>query len=54
MLNDYDPGSCNQTRHGHEVLVKNRAEQETVLVCTKDKNVYKWMSTDGKIESYDN
>ncbi|CAB4013001.1 Hypothetical predicted protein [Paramuricea clavata] len=46
-LDGYDPGSCNYTIHGKEVLVKDRDDNEIILICVKDKNGYKWKSTDG-------
>jgi hypothetical protein len=45
----YDPGSCKNETHGNEVLVKNRADEEKIVICVKDKGVYQWRSTDGKL-----
>ncbi|XP_028404228.1 uncharacterized protein LOC114526893 [Dendronephthya gigantea] len=43
----YDPGPCNDTSHGSLVLVKDRDDDEVILVCTKNKDGYRWKSTDG-------
>ena len=48
-VNSYDPGSCNRKSHGKEVLVKDRSDEEIILVCVKDKGVYQWKATDGKL-----
>ena len=49
MANSYDPGPCKNETHGKYVLVKNRADEEKVVICVKDKEVYQWKSMDGKI-----
>ncbi len=46
-MNSYDPGSCNTTTHGQEVLVKDRSDEEIILICAKSKGVYKWKPLDG-------
>jgi hypothetical protein len=44
-----DPGPCKKKTHGKEVLVKNRADEEKVVICVKDKGAYQWESTDGEL-----
>jgi hypothetical protein len=48
-LNGYNPGPCNSTNHGKEVLTKDRHDEEIILICVKDKNGFKWKSTDGML-----
>ena len=49
MVNSYDPGPCEKKTHGKEVLVKNRADEENIVICVKDRGVYQWKSADGKL-----
>ena len=49
MANSYDPGPCKNETHGKYVLVKNRADEEIVVICVKDKGIYHWKSMDGKM-----
>ncbi len=48
-MNSYDPGPCNETAHGKEVLVKNTNDEEEIVICVKDKGVFHWKSTDSKL-----
>ncbi|XP_028397006.1 uncharacterized protein LOC114520857 isoform X2 [Dendronephthya gigantea] len=47
VLNDYDPGQCNQTNHGAQVLVKDRKSIEKVFICSMNAGVYQWQSAAG-------
>ena len=38
----YDPGLCNQTNRGKLKLVKNREDEDRLLVCSQEKGVFKW------------
>ena len=49
-MNSYDPGPCNNENHGKEVLVKNTINEEEIVICVKDKNVFQWRSTDSKLK----
>ena len=47
-LNSYDPGSCNNTIHGQEVLVSDKSDEDVILICVRNKGVYQWKPLDGK------
>ncbi|CAB4025356.1 Hypothetical predicted protein, partial [Paramuricea clavata] len=47
VVKGYDPGSCNQQSHLKEVLVKDRNDDDKILICVRENNVYKWTSLDG-------
>ena len=47
-LNSYDPGSCNNTIHGQEVLVTDKSDEDVILICVRNKGVYQWKPLDGK------
>ena len=47
-MNGYDPGPCDNKIHGKEVLVKDRSEDEIILICVKNKGVYQWKPIDGR------
>lgn len=47
-LNSYDPGTCDDKKHGHEVLVKDRDDEEIILICVKNRGVYQWRPMDGR------
>ena len=49
MVKGYDPGSCNQQSHLKEVLVKDRNDDDKILICVRENNVYIWTSLDGEI-----
>ena len=44
----HDPGSFSKSNHGELILVKDRENRDTVLVCTEDNEVYSWKTTDSK------
>ena len=46
-LNSYDPGSCNSTIHGQEVLVTDKSDEDVILICVRNKGVYQWKPLDG-------
>ncbi|CAB4020784.1 Hypothetical predicted protein, partial [Paramuricea clavata] len=46
-LSSNDPGVCDLRTHGKEILVKDRTDEEIILICVKDKFVYRWKTTDG-------
>ena len=46
VRNTYDPGSCSKSNHGELILVKDRENRDTILVCTEDKGIYSWKTTD--------
>ena len=47
-LNSFDPGSCNKTIHGKEVLVIDRTDVEVILICVKNEGVYQWKPLEGR------
>ena len=48
MVDSYDPGLCDEKAHGQQVLVKDKTDEEIILICVKDKGVYHWRPTFGK------
>ena len=52
-LNSYDPGSCNETIHGKEVLVTDKTDEEVILICVRNKGVYQWRPLDGRFTLID-
>lgn len=44
----HDPGNCSQSNHGEIILVKDRENKDTILVCTEDNGNYAWKTTDSK------
>ena len=42
-------GICNETNHGNLIMVKDRENNDKLLVCAEEKSVYLWKTTDGKI-----
>ena len=49
VRNTYDPGSCSTSNHGELILVKDRENKDTILVCTEDNGVYNWKTTDSEL-----
>jgi hypothetical protein len=47
IVNGNDPGKCNQTIHGKDVLVQDRENNEFIIFCTKKNGVYKWTNIGG-------
>ena len=47
----YDPGSCSKTEGGSLKLIKNRLNNDKLLICTEERGVYAWKTTDGNILS---
>ena len=43
-----DPGPCNKDNHGKLKLVKNREDDDRLLVCLQEKRVFNWKATDGE------
>ena len=43
----YNPGECNYGSHGKLVLVKDRRDNDKLLVCVEENGVYLWKPTDG-------
>jgi hypothetical protein len=43
----YDPGSCAKVNHGEIILVKDRENKDTILVCTEEEGTYSWKTTEG-------
>ena len=44
----HDPGNCSESNHGEMILVKDRENKDTILVCTEDNGNYAWKTTDSK------
>ena len=49
-FHDHNPGKCNKKNHGQLIIVKDRQDNEKLLVCAEEKSVYLWKPTDGKVE----
>ena len=49
---NYDPGSCSKSNHGDLILVKDRENRDTLLICTENNGVYNWKTTDSKASAY--
>ena len=47
VINDSDPGQCDKTNHGDQVLVLDRNNMEQVLTCSIDNGVYQWTTAGG-------
>ena len=47
VRDNYDPGNCGKSNHGELIVVKDRENKDTILVCTEDKAVYTWKTTEG-------
>lgn len=47
VRDNYDPGSCGESNHGELIVVKDRQNKDTILVCTEDQAVYTWKTTEG-------
>ncbi|XP_028405295.1 uncharacterized protein LOC114527801 [Dendronephthya gigantea] len=47
VRDSYNPGTCAKANRGELVLVKDRENKDTILVCTEDEGVYTWKTTDG-------
>ena len=45
VRDNYDPGSCSKSNHGDLILVKDRENRDTMLICTEGNGVYKWQTT---------
>ena len=48
VRNTHDPGKCSKSNHGELILVKDRENRDTVLICTEDNDVYSWKTTDSE------
>ena len=49
IRNTHDPGTCSKSNHGDLILVKDRENKDTILVCTEDNGLYGWKTTDSKL-----
>ncbi|XP_028410572.1 uncharacterized protein LOC114533270 isoform X2 [Dendronephthya gigantea] len=47
LIKGEDPGSCDQNKHGKEVLIHDRSDNDKILTCVKENKVYLWKSIDG-------
>ena len=45
----HNPGNCSEAHHGEIILVKDRENKDTILVCTEDNGNYAWKTTDSKL-----
>ena len=45
----HNPGNCSEPNHGEIILVKDRENKDTILVCTEDNGNYAWKKTDSKL-----
>ena len=48
-LEGYNPGECNKENHGKLIIVKDRQDNDKLLVCAEENKVYLWKTTDGKV-----
>ncbi|CAB4015633.1 Hypothetical predicted protein, partial [Paramuricea clavata] len=47
LENGYDPGKCNQSNHARFIVVKDRENNDRLLICAEENDVYNWKTTDG-------
>lgn len=47
VINDIDPGQCDQSNHASQVLILDRENKEKILICTKNNGVYQWETLGG-------
>ncbi|XP_028405398.1 uncharacterized protein LOC114527885 isoform X2 [Dendronephthya gigantea] len=47
VRNYHDPGTCAKSNHGELILVKDRENKDTIVVCTEDAGIYSWKTTEG-------
>ncbi|XP_028413273.1 uncharacterized protein LOC114536122 [Dendronephthya gigantea] len=47
----YDPGSCGKKERGLLKLIKDRSNNDKLLICKKENGVYTWKTTDGSSPS---
>lgn len=47
ILDGNDPGSCDESNHGAEVLIKDREDNERLLICADNNDGFVWKATDG-------
>ncbi|XP_046843366.1 uncharacterized protein LOC124437432 isoform X2 [Xenia sp. Carnegie-2017] len=47
-VDDYDPGSCNQTKAFQVYSVKDRNDETKLWICSKENGKYLWKPLDGK------
>ena len=52
IINDSDPGQCDKSNHGDQVLVLDRNNMEQVLTCSIDNGVYKWTTAGGLYDKH--
>ena len=50
-IRGYHPGICDKRNHGKLTMVKDREENDKLLVCAKENKVYIWKTTDGKFST---
>ena len=49
ILDGNDPGQCDKSNHAQEVLVRDRQNNEKILICSKNHGGYQWKTVDGKL-----
>ncbi|XP_028405278.1 uncharacterized protein LOC114527785 [Dendronephthya gigantea] len=47
VRDSYDPGTCARSNRGELVLVKDREDKDAIVMCTEDKGIYSWKTTEG-------
>ncbi|XP_028391550.1 uncharacterized protein LOC114516313 isoform X2 [Dendronephthya gigantea] len=47
----YDPGSCTKKERGLLTLIKDRSNNDKLLICKEENGVYAWKTTDGSSPS---
>ena len=47
----YDPGSCSKKERGLLKLIKDRSNNDKLLICNERNGVYVWKTTDGNAPS---
>ncbi|XP_028391546.1 uncharacterized protein LOC114516311 [Dendronephthya gigantea] len=47
----YDPGSCSKKERGLLKLIKDRSNNDKLLICAEQNGVYAWKTTDGSSPS---
>ena len=50
LENGYDPGKCNQSNHATFIVVKDRENNDRLLICAEENDVYNWKTTDGEFQ----
>ena len=52
IIDGGDPGQCNKSNHAEEVLVRDRQNNDKILICSKNNGVYQWKAVYGKLNNF--